>query len=384
MKARKLIKILGWAAAIAALLIIVGIVALRSTFLKSFPALEGTPEVGKWYEVQFDDAICAHGDPWFGLFRKGTENKVLIEFFGGGVSLDPYTAARGNSLVEKGGYYADNAKNQDFIATFGIGGQQEDNPFKDWTLIVLPYATGDFHCGTNDYPYIGLDGEQHILHHHGYTNYSMLLERLLPYLGTPDELVITGSSAGGWATSILADDVIGHFPGTKNVTVFVDSSFLYYDKWKDTARDIWGAPSAIVERVVSENIVLDCLTALRKDHPEVKILFDCSVRDNALANYQAYIDKGDNSVTTRADGDVFQKNLQKMVVGLQEQVPGCGIFLWDDVWDNEKEALTMHTILISHHFFTDRAGNGSICGWLTDAIGGNVYSRGLELIDKEY
>ncbi len=384
MKARKLFKILGWAAGIAALLIIVGIIALRSTFLKSFPALEGTPEVGKWYEVQFDDAVCAHGDPWFGLFRKGTENKVLIEFFGGGVSLDPYTASRGNSLVEKGGFYADNAKNQDFIATLGIGRTQEDNPFRDWTLIVLPYATGDFHCGTNDYPYTGLDGKQHILHHHGYTNYSMLLERLLPYLGTPDQLVITGSSAGGWATSILADDVISHFPGTENVTVFVDSSFLYYDDWKGTARDIWGTPSAIVERIVSDNIVLDCLTALRRDHPEVKILFDCSVRDNALANYQAYIDRGDNSVTTRADGDVFQKNLRKMVSGLQEQVSGCGIFLWDDVWDNEKEALTMHTILISHHFFTDRAGNGSICDWLTDAIGGNVYSRGLELIDKEY
>ena len=384
MKARKLIKILGWAAGIAALLIIVAIVSLKSTFLKSFPTLNGVPEVGKWYEVQFENAVCAHGDPWFGLFRKGTENKVLIEFFGGGVSLDSYTAACGNSLVEKGGYYSDNAKNQDFIATLGIGGQQEDNPFKDWTLIVLPYATGDFHCGTNDYSYIGLDREQHILRHHGYTNYAMLLERLLPYLGTPDQLVITGSSAGGWATSILADDVISHFPKTKNVTVFVDSSFLYYDDWKNTAKDIWGTPLAIVERIVSDNIVLDCLTALHRDHPEVKILFDCSVRDNALANYQAYIDRGDNSVTTRADGDVFQNNLRKMVTCLQEQVPDCGIFLWDDVWDNEKEALTMHTILISHHFFTDRAGNGSICDWLTDAIGGNVYSRGLELIDKEY
>lgn len=384
MKTGKFIKILGWAAGIAALLIIVAIVSLKSTFLKSFPTHNGVPEVGKWYEVQFENAVCAHGDPWFGLFRKGTENKVLIEFFGGGVSLDSYTAARGNSLVEKGGYYSDNAKNQDFIATLGIGGQQEDNPFKDWTLIVLPYATGDFHCGTNDYSYIGLDREQHILRHHGYTNYSMLLERLLPYLGTPDQLVITGSSAGGWATSILADDVISHFPKTKNVTVFVDSSFLYYDDWKNTAKDIWGTPLAIVERIVSDNIVLDCLTALHRDHPEVKILFDCSVRDNALANYQAYIDRGDNSVTTRADGDVFQNNLRKMVTCLQEQVPDCGIFLWDDVWDNKKEALTMHTILISHHFFTDRAGNGSICDWLADAIDGNVYSRGLELIDKEY
>ena len=340
--------------------------------------------MGKWYEVRFDDALSAHGDPWFGLFRKGSENKVIIEFFGGGVSLDPYTAARGNSLVDKGGYYSDKAENQDFIATLGIGGQQEDNPFKDWTMIVLPYSTGDFHCGTNDYPYAGLDGKQHILHHHGYTNYSMLLEKLLPYLGTPEKLLITGSSAGGWATSILSDDVISHFPGTKDITVFVDSSFLYYDDWKNTAENVWGTPSEISERIVSDNIVLDCLTALRRDHPDVKILFDCSVRDNALANYQAYIDRGDNSVTTRSDGDVFQRNLRKMVNGLKEQVPGCGIFLWDDVWDNEKEALTMHTILISYHFFTDRGGNGSICRWLTDAIGGNVTSKGLELLEKEY
>ena len=78
MKAGKLIKILGWAAGIAALLIIAGIVALRSTFLKSFPVLEGTPEVGKWYEVQFNNAVCAHGDPWFGLFRKGSPAKFRV------------------------------------------------------------------------------------------------------------------------------------------------------------------------------------------------------------------------------------------------------------------------------------------------------------------
>ena len=29
----------------------------------------------------------------------------------------------------------------------------DKNPFKDWSFVVITYATGDFHIGNNDYPY---------------------------------------------------------------------------------------------------------------------------------------------------------------------------------------------------------------------------------------
>lgn len=381
---KRFLKILVWAAGIAAILFIAGLVILKKTLLIQYPSLPADPEVGQWYEVDFDDALSADGSPWYGLFKKGSENKVIIEFFGGGVSVDAHTAARGYSVDKTHGFYSDNAGNQSFITRLGINTDDGKNPFKDWTHILLPYSTGDFHCGTGDYPYVGLDGKQHILHHHGYTNYAKLMERVLPFLENTEAVLVTGYSAGGWATSILADDVISRFPQTRNFTIFVDSSLLYYDKWKEAARDIWQAPLPVTNRIVSDNITLDCLTALHSDHPDAKILFGCSVRDYALSNYQAYMDKGDNSTTTRADGDVFQANLGKMVDGLQKQIPGSGIFIWDDLWEKKEEALTKHTILITGDFFTDRCGNGSVSDWVMDAVGGTVRSHGMELIEKRY
>lgn len=62
----------------------------------------------------------------------------MVYFFGGGVSVDEYTAARGRSVVSEGGFYSDNVKYQNYVATWGIGSQDERNPFKDWSVLAIP------------------------------------------------------------------------------------------------------------------------------------------------------------------------------------------------------------------------------------------------------
>ena len=108
------------------------------------------------------------------------------------------------------------------------------NPFRDWTFLVLPYASGDFHSGTGEYHY--MDGsKERVVYHNGYNNYSAFMNAAMPYVGNPDTLLVTGFSAGGFATSLLADDVIDRFPSAENITVCVDSSLLLYDGWHETA-----------------------------------------------------------------------------------------------------------------------------------------------------
>ena len=118
---------------------------LKQTFLKTFPKLSGEPELGIWYEIPVESAKSSDGSEWHGIFRKGTENKVVVYFFGGGVSITPETSEGGNK------FYATTVQAQDFVAQGGIGSTAEDNPFKDWSFIVIPYATGDFHAGTGIY-----------------------------------------------------------------------------------------------------------------------------------------------------------------------------------------------------------------------------------------
>lgn len=64
---------------IAIALIVLGIVLfLKLTVLKTYPKLEGEPEIGKWYDVPVEGALSSDGSEWHGIFRKGKENKVVV------------------------------------------------------------------------------------------------------------------------------------------------------------------------------------------------------------------------------------------------------------------------------------------------------------------
>ena len=143
---------------------------------------------------------------------------------------------------------------------------------------------------------------------------------------------------------------------------------------------MWKAPQEISDRLVGNNLVLDSLTALhQKRGDKVKILFDCSYRDDTLLQYQAYINNGkmDN---TKELGDQFQLDLKDMVESLQANIPGIGIYIWNLNAD-EQTHNTQHTIISSN--FLDKLGNDkSICEWIYDAVNGNVQTFGLELLSE--
>ena len=371
---KKVLKIAGitFIAVAAVMSIVVGVMLSKTVFIK-YPELKGEPEIGKWYRITPEGTKSSDGSEWHGLIRVGSENKVMVYFFGGGVSINGYTSERGRE------FFATTAKVQDFVASGGIGSMSEENPFRDWTILVLPYASGDFHSGTGEYHY--MDGsKEKVVYHNGYNNYSAFIDAAMPYAGNPDALLITGFSAGGFATSLLADDVIDRFPSAKNITVCVDSSLLLYDGWHETAAELWKSPTAISDRLKSSNLVLDSLTALyNKRSDTVKILFDCSYRDDTLQQYQAYIRTG-TMTKSEENGDLFQKDLAEMTNGLQENIPGVGIYIWK-YGEDSKTRNTQHTIISSNVF--DKLEDGvSVADWIYAAVKGDVQSHGLELLGR--
>ena len=376
---KKLAKIIG---IILAILIVLGIgifTLLNKTIFMKHPELSGNPETGKWYDITPQDAKSSDGSSWHGLFNLGKDkNKVVVYFFGGGVSITPETSEGGSK------FYATNMTAQDFVALGGIGSDAEENPFKDWTKIVVPYASGDFHTGTGEYKYTNGNGKEKVVYHNGYNNYSLLMNEVKKYINYDDveSLLVTGFSAGGFATSLLADDVIDYFPNTKNITVAVDSSLLIYEDWHKTATELWKSPAEISDRLTGNSIVLDSLVALHeKRGNQVKILFDCSVRDDTLQQYQGYIDNG-KMEQSKDNSDKFQIALKQIVKDLQDKIDGVGIYIWEygthDDWNG-----TQHTI-ISSNFVEKLENDKSVADWMIDAVNGEVKSYGLGLLDKEF
>lgn len=358
--------------------------------MTQFPKIPSEPKVGKWYGIPLKGCVSSDGKEVHAGFRKGTENKLVILLFGGGVSWNEFMAARPNSVYgnpDKISFYAcgDGGLVADLAARIGIHtlSKKESNPFRNWNMLAIPYTTGDFHCGAGDFPYTALDGGKQVLHHHGYTNYRTALQEAMKHMGNnPDQILATGFSAGGFGTALLTDDVMRTFPNCSDVTSCVDSGFMIYPGWPEVARNVWKAPKEIAERIHSDNITLDCLQALKQDHGDrVKIAFSCSTRDAALSEYINYVEK-DQPYADKESGIKFQKELKQMCDALQQAIPNIALYIFDTPDENaakRAEGLTKHCIGAADKMVVEGI---TAAQWLWDAVCGNPKQIGLSLLDQ--
>lgn len=376
---KKVLKVIG------IIVLILVVIALFVYFLVlRYPKLQENPTEGKWYRVTSSEMKDSEGNSYHSFFKKGSENKVLIYFAGGGVSINEETAR-------------DDAYNTkmvwpDILANItmnmgGLASDLEDSPFGDWSMILFPYATGDFHAGTGEFHYTDKDGKEKILYHNGYVNYTETMKKIIELTGidNPDTVVVTGYSAGGFATALLSDDIFtNYFPNAESKNVLVDASLLLYDDWHTIATDVWQTPKEISDKLTSNNLTLDCLAALHEKYGDgIHLLFDSSTRDGDLAKVQNYLDTGVMDVTEK-EADIYQQLLKDTIPQFKEI--GVSLFIWDGLpWYDDPRNLTMHTIIATPTVWLPfEEQQQSIAGWLSDAVNGDLKDYGLDLVNKRY
>lgn len=367
---------------ILAVLLLIGI--LVYAFVLQYPKLKNNPKVGKWYRVTNSDMKTSEGDRYRAFFKKGSENKVLIYFAGGGVSI--------NEEMARNDTYNTSEIAIDVLAnvTMNMGGlasEVEGSTFANWSIILFPYATGDFHAGTGEFHYTDTDGKEKILYHNGYVNYSETMKMVMEKAGLDniDTVLVTGYSAGGFGAALLSDDVFtNYFPNVESKNILVDASLLLNDDWHSIATDVWQTPKEISDKLVSNNLTLDCFVSLHEKYGEdIHLLFDCSTRDGDLAKVQNYFDDGIMDVDEK-QADEFQQILKETIPQFKEA--GVSLFIWDGVaWYDDPRNMTAHTIIATPAVWLPfEEQNKSIAQWLADAIDGNLSDYGVELIDKKY
>lgn len=353
-------------------------------FVLQYPKLKENPSIGKWYSVSTSEMKDSEGNAYHALFKKGSENKVMIYFAGGGVSINEETARNDT--------YNTKMVQPDMLAniTMNMGGLAsgvEGSSFENWSVVLFPYATGDFHAGTGEFHYTDQDGKEKILYHNGYINYTQAMQQLMERAGieNADTVVVTGYSAGGFGAALLADDVFtNYFPNAESKTVLVDSSLLLHNNWHTIATGVWQTPEEISDKLTGNNLTLDCLTALHQKYgDDINLLFDSSTRDGDLAKVQNYFDTGVMDVDEEK-ADRYQQILKNTIPQFQEA--GVSLFIWDGVpWYDDPRNMTAHTIISTPAVWVPfEEQEQSIAGWLTDAVNGIQKDYGLNLIEKQY
>lgn len=146
-------------------------------------------------------------DDKFTFFVKGGKKNNLVIFFqGGGACWDVmnciYAPTYTQYQSEELWMFSDDNEGKGIFDT-----TEEDNPFKDWGFVYIPYCTGDLFWGANDATYA-----YWTIKHRGFVNFQAVLKYLEDNTNYPGKIFVTGSSAGSYGATMAFPYVKQSFP----------------------------------------------------------------------------------------------------------------------------------------------------------------------------
>lgn len=158
-----------------------------------------TPEE-QWTWVPFDNSFCGDGSTTgIGVSLSKKSSRVLIYMEGGGACWSDLTC----NTIKTASNFTTGFGEADFKGTASgelsksfFDRTAADNPFKDYSMIYVPYCTGDIHAGDNTVMYNGKAAK-----HVGSRNVAAYLERLVPTFPAADRVILSGASAGGFGAA---------------------------------------------------------------------------------------------------------------------------------------------------------------------------------------
>jgi hypothetical protein len=169
------------------------------------------PAVGApGHEVSYEGDVlgprCQDSSQYSFFAKRGTQNKLLMYYEGGGACWDPVTC--GAELCKQDVTLGDYADLTALSGGFGSGFadlSDPRNPFKDWHIVYVPYCTCDVHWGDAavDYEALGPFPARHV-EHRGYDNAKLAEKWAREHFLVPEDIFVTGSSAGAYGATVHA------------------------------------------------------------------------------------------------------------------------------------------------------------------------------------
>jgi hypothetical protein len=143
------------------------------------------------------EPICSRGTPWSFWVKRGTVNKLLVYYQGGGACWNFVTCGPFFPVFKSATGPGDNPAN----ATTGFANlQNPDNPFKDWNAVFVPYCTGDVHWGDAVVDH-ELSGQSTTIHHKGYVNAQVAEKWAREHFVSPEQVFSPARAPGPTARS---------------------------------------------------------------------------------------------------------------------------------------------------------------------------------------
>ncbi|MDB4988150.1 MAG: hypothetical protein JWN04_3328 [Myxococcaceae bacterium] len=349
-----------------------------------------------WYEI--DGAVCRDGSPTGFYVHFADSEGLLLYLEGGGACTSPgfcnYNPQNVNQVLAGDG--------QTLLGSIGgaVPGRQQPgtdgifnltnaaNPFGHWSMIYVPYCTGDVHFGTRTNVMVpGVDKPQQFV---GYRNMEKFIARIAPtFKDKVKRVVLTGASAGGFGTLLNYSLVQDAFGDAARVIGLDDSGPPFPDvdepvcmqkRW----RELWGFADAFPKDCT------ECMQAdggglgkypvfLQKKHPNYTFGIVSSMQDEVIRAFYAsgLNDCSGFDTADPAPAVLISFPAAEYTAGLgalRSQYEPSGAF--SSYYINGLFSSTYHQHIWRPRFYEAAQGTTTIAQWATDLIAGKMTQVG--------
>ncbi|MCL2367822.1 MAG: pectin acetylesterase-family hydrolase [Oscillospiraceae bacterium] len=327
-----------------------------------------------WYSHPLAGCVSSKGKPYSISLKQGSENKLLVNFLGGGASWNGETAQKPitiqSLLRKKEGFYISHVS--PMMLKLGhvglLSAKDQRNPFRNWHILNIPYTTADFHIGARDFHYKDARGKDKTLHHHGAKNVAAALGELKRFFAqTPDTLLIAGASAGAFGALAHAPTIQNLYPDCENTIVYAEGAHIHAPLWPEVVRDVWKASSDLCAHVKSADFIGDLFRYAEANMPaNTRFLHAVSVWDEALTQFMSKMNHGKTEITEQTLQE-FHNTLIDTVRNLKAEHNNYAYYLTD--YGKKKDGTTPHIFSGSPKLLYGEMQDGvALADWIIGAL----------------
>ncbi|MEZ5994762.1 MAG: pectin acetylesterase-family hydrolase [Hyphomonadaceae bacterium] len=338
--------------------------------------------IGAWTEIaptpmRLDGRLytptCSHApgaDPAYRFwFHQGSGDGLVIFFDGGGACWDDVTCAvprLASDARDDDGFYkaelipTDNPNR--FSGIFDLDNPR--NPVRGWSIVYVPYCTGDVHTGANTAHYINPDtGAPYTIEHHGADNFRVILSWMRENLPQPTRLLVAGSSAGAYGASTHFVRIREAFPRGQALMLgdagqgVATAAFLE----KRDANWRYAAPRGLFARGETLTPESDVVARLAARYPGDRFAQYTTAHDLTQSGFYALMGV-ENACA--AWTEAMTRDLAR-----RQQAANFHSYL---------AAGQSHSILRSPDFYTQRSGGAPFAEWVAALLSGGGENRACE------
>jgi len=315
-----------------------------------------------WNEIlPGGDTICSRGTEFAYYVHPGTTNKVIIDFIGGGACWNNLTCSVADSI------FSDSVDGVRAVVRAGVGvgiydREREENPFKDWTHVIIPYCTGDIHWGNRTTAY-GEGDRAVTINHRGAVNTRAVLDWVYTNIEAPEQIFVTGCSAGSYGSLAWSAYIMEQYPGVPVIQFGDSGAGVITETFFRDSFPSWNAEDMLPSWIDGLNpAMVDIFTLELAD---LYRYIGAQYPTNTMSQYNTTFDNNQTFYYTAMGGEGGAEGWSTGMTGMTgriiESTPN---------YLNFQAPGEQHCIIVQPNFYTVESNGVKLVDWLSDLIDG--------------